>query len=180
MAALITHPVREVTIEKICQILTDYTKGNKDDIAKGIDVGIYNWTIDFAQKNNIIKNWKNQQFLNVYVNKAQSIIGNLDPESYIKNSRLIDRLLAGEFKPEEMAYLEPENSFPEIWCDALTERDRKAETIVEHKPAAMTDKFKCGKCKKRECSYREVQLRSADESMTICVNCIACGHRWKI
>ncbi|KCZ76872.1 transcription elongation factor S-II, partial [Anncaliia algerae PRA109] len=41
-----------------------------------------------------------------------------------------------------------------------------------------TDMFQCGKCGKRECSYRQLQTRSADEPMTTFVTCV-CGHRWK-
>lgn len=42
-----------------------------------------------------------------------------------------------------------------------------------------TDLLKCGKCKKRNCTYNQIQTRSADEPMTTFVLCNACGHRWK-
>lgn len=44
---------------------------------------------------------------------------------------------------------------------------------------AETDIFKCSKCGKRQCSYRQLQTRSADEPMTTFVSCISCGHKWK-
>lgn len=44
---------------------------------------------------------------------------------------------------------------------------------------AETDIFKCGKCGNNQCSYRQLQTRSADEPMTTFVSCISCGHRWK-
>eukprot|EP01084_Bolivina_argentea_P121354 215044_1 len=44
---------------------------------------------------------------------------------------------------------------------------------------AMTDEYKCYKCKKRECRYSQAQTRSADEPMTIFVTCINCGNKWK-
>ena len=52
--------------------------------------------------------------------------------------------------------------------------------LYESVQEAMTDQFKCGRCKKRQCSYFEMQTRSADEPMTIFVTCINCGKRWKM
>ena len=56
------------------------------------------------------------------------------------------------------------------------ERDK---LLFEMKPESMTDVFKCHKCKKRECSYYEVQTRSADEPMTVFVTCLNCKNRWR-
>ena len=42
-----------------------------------------------------------------------------------------------------------------------------------------TSEFKCRKCKKRECSYYQLQTRSADEPMTTFVTCLNCGNNWK-
>lgn len=42
-----------------------------------------------------------------------------------------------------------------------------------------TDLLKCGKCGKRNCTYNQVQTRSADEPMTTFVLCNECGNRWK-
>lgn len=45
---------------------------------------------------------------------------------------------------------------------------------------AETDMFICGKCKKRKCTYFQMQTRSADEPMTTFVTCISCNNRWKV
>jgi len=42
-----------------------------------------------------------------------------------------------------------------------------------------TDMLKCGKCKKNNCTYNQIQTRSADEPMTTFVLCNECGNRWK-
>ncbi|BFZ55910.1 transcription elongation factor TFIIS [Savitreella phatthalungensis] len=44
---------------------------------------------------------------------------------------------------------------------------------------ASTDMFQCGKCKKRKCTYYQMQTRSADEPMTTFVTCVECGNKWK-
>ena len=43
----------------------------------------------------------------------------------------------------------------------------------------VTSFHKCGKCKKRETSFYELQTRSADEPMTTFITCLNCGHRWR-
>lgn len=42
-----------------------------------------------------------------------------------------------------------------------------------------TEMLKCGKCKKKDCTYNQLQTRSADEPMTTFVLCNNCGNRWK-
>jgi len=42
-----------------------------------------------------------------------------------------------------------------------------------------TGMFRCGKCKKNNCTYFQMQTRSADEPMTTFVSCLECGKRWK-
>ena len=37
----------------------------------------------------------------------------------------------------------------------------------------------CFKCKKRKCSYYQMQTRSADEPMTTFVTCLLCGNNWQ-
>jgi len=42
-----------------------------------------------------------------------------------------------------------------------------------------SDMFKCGKCKKSECTFYQKQTRSADEPMTVFITCKNCGHEWR-
>ena len=51
------------------------------------------------------------------------------------------------------------------------------EAQRSRKRMATTDQFQCGKCRKRQCSYYQMQTRSADEPMTtfvICQVAVAC------
>ena len=56
---------------------------------------------------------------------------------------------------------------------------KRDKYLYEEKQEAMTDQFKCGRCKSRECTYYELQTRSADEAMTTFITCLKCGNRWK-
>ena len=45
------------------------------------------------------------------------------------------------------------------------------------KQGTKTDLLKCGRCRKTNCSYFQLQTRSADEPMTVFANCNECGNR---
>ena len=65
------------------------SKNNNIDLTdieiKDLEIGIFNWTIDFADSKQVIKNWENEQFNKIYRNKCVSILSNLDKKSYLKN-----------------------------------------------------------------------------------------------
>jgi DNA-directed RNA polymerase subunit M/transcription elongation factor TFIIS len=165
--------------ETICNMLVEKVGLTKVQ-AKDLEIGVYNWCIRYCDKHRIIKSWKNSRFTLLYKDKARSILCNLDNNSYISNNRLLQRLQENEFLPHELPFMEPENVFPERWRELLDEKMKRDEHMCEEKPAAMTSQFKCGKCKKRECVYKELQVRSADEPMTLFITCLNCGHRFKI
>lgn len=152
----------------------------QDNIAKDVEIGIYNWCIAYADQHKIIKSWTNQKFANLYLQKARSVVTNMDKESYIKNERLVKRMEEKEFLPHEIPFMKPENSFPERWKTTIDAYMKKYENAYENKVVAMTDMFICGKCRKRECTYYEIFSRSADEPAVIHIRCVNCGNSWKI
>jgi DNA-directed RNA polymerase subunit M/transcription elongation factor TFIIS len=164
--------------EKIVNILKDKS-GMSDIVCKDIEIGIYNWVIDYANQKEYVKSWKNPKFFNVYIEKARSIVCNIDNTSYVQNTNLVERIRESEFLPHELAFMKPENIFPDRWRNAVESLMKKYENAYENKAQAMTNMFKCSKCKKRECTFYEMQTRSADESCTIFVRCINCGHSWR-
>ncbi|XP_055508632.1 transcription elongation factor A protein 2 isoform X2 [Leucoraja erinacea] len=113
-----------------------------------------------------------------YKNRVRSRIANLKDT---KNPNLRKNVLCGNISAEQIARMTAE----EMASDELREI-RKAltnEAIREHQMArtsgSETDLFVCGKCKKNNCTYTQVQTRSADEPMTTFVFCNECGNRWK-
>ncbi|XP_063281740.1 transcription elongation factor A protein 2 [Pelobates fuscus] len=113
-----------------------------------------------------------------YKNRIRSRIANLKDS---KNPDLRKNVLCGAITPEQIAVMSSE----EMASNELKEM-RKAMTkaaIQEHQMAktggTQTDLFSCGKCKKKNCTYTQVQTRSADEPMTTFVVCNECGNRWK-
>ncbi|KAL6109006.1 tcea3 [Pungitius sinensis] len=113
-----------------------------------------------------------------YKNRVRSRISNLkDP----KNPGLRRNVLAGSIDLSRIASM----SAQEMASDELKQLRNvlTQEAIREHQMAktggTSTDLLQCGKCKKRNCTYNQVQTRSADEPMTTFVLCNECGNRWK-
>ena len=150
------------------------------DMSKKIEIGIYKYVLEKSEIYGISKNWKNSRFLKLYINKTMSVYANLNKKSYIGNSRLLKRLKEGEFKPEELAFLDAQTIFPEHWKKLIDEKYKRDKILYEVRKEAATDIYKCGRCHKRECTYYELQTRSADEPTTIFVTCLNCGKRWKM
>lgn len=151
----------------------------KKKISLNLEKGIYNFTIKTAKQKNIIRNWNNSTFIMLYVDKLKSIMINLNAKSSVENKDLLKKLKNGDFKPHELAFMSCQEMFPEKWkylVDAKIKRDKKEGEVDL---SAATDEFFCFKCKKRKCSYYEMQTRSADEPMTTFVTCLLCGNNWK-
>ncbi|XP_034942526.1 transcription elongation factor S-II [Chelonus insularis] len=115
---------------------------------------------------------------NRYKNRVRSRVANLRD---VKNPTLKTNFLVGAITPARLAVMTAE----EMASDEIKQlRDRfKKEAINDAQLATVqgtkTDLLKCGKCKQRDCTYNQVQTRSADEPMTTFVLCNNCGNRWK-
>ena len=148
--------------------------------ARDVEVGVFNWALARANERRIARNWRNPRFRALYEAKARSVAANMDASSYVANDRLLARIAEGEFLPHDVASMPPENVFPERWREVVETKVRRDEYISTAKPTAMTDQFRCGRCKKRECSFMELQTRSCDEPATLFIQCLSCGHRWRM
>jgi transcription elongation factor S-II len=146
---------------------------------KDLDIGIFNASLEYAQEHGIPRSWLSDAFQKIYLSKARSVLANLKSESYIQNQRLMERLMEGEFPPHQVAYMNPENIYPELWKETVDNEMLKNKNAYEMSASAMTDEYTCSKCKKKKISYYELQTRSADEPMTQFFTCLHCGHRWK-
>lgn len=124
----------------------------------------------------IFQEFKNTD--NRYKNRIRSRVANLkDP----KNPQLKSNYICGVLSAAKLATMSAE----EMASDEMKALRNKfvKESIDDAQLATVqgtkTDLLKCGKCKKRNCTYNQVQTRSADEPMTTFVLCNECGNRWK-
>jgi DNA-directed RNA polymerase subunit M/transcription elongation factor TFIIS len=153
-------------------------KFSKEDI-RALERGIFETTHNFAQKNYIARNWKTPQFIEIYRQNVCSVFSNIHPDSPVKNPRLLTRVLEGEFKLSVIPSMTSYEMFPEKWFELRDKQLQREQKILEGNKSRATDQFKCRRCGKRECTYYELQTRSADEPMTIFITCLNCGKEWR-
>jgi DNA-directed RNA polymerase subunit M/transcription elongation factor TFIIS len=139
---------------------------------------IFQDSLKTADKNDVRKSWNMQGFCDIYLAVARRIIGNLNRDSYVKNAHAWERYKDGELTLEQLINQNYYELFPEKW-EVMVDRQAKRERIqLEGDFSRATDKWLCNGCKMRKCTYYELQTRSADEPMTIFIQCLNCGKRW--
>ena len=113
-----------------------------------------------------------------YNQRARSRISNLSDK---RNPDLRLNVLKGIIPPKQMAQMEASEMAS---MDMKNMREKITQEMIKEHQMAMsggthTDLIKCPKCKKSNCTYNQVQTRSADEPMTTFCFCNECGKRWK-
>lgn len=150
--------------KKYLKEINDLIKDNK--LATKIEDSIYRWTEDYMETN-ITPEFMFEIF---YQDKLSDIIKNLNIKN---NTYLIDAIKKNKIKSEDIAFLKPEEIYPEKFESILNKR--KLEKAIKDNQAT-TDAFKCPKCKKRKAKIDQKQVRAGDEPMTTFVTCMGCGN----
>jgi transcription elongation factor S-II len=144
-----------------------------DAISTNIEKGIFNWAIQHASKNNIVKKWSNPFFVTLYIDHLRSVYMNL------KKPDVSSAVISGNIKSQEIAFMTHQEICPDKWKQLIEDKKVRDKQKYEPNIEASTDNFTCNKCKSKKCTYYQLQTRSADEPMTTFVTCLECGKRWK-
>jgi len=173
MNSNITDTYRHNILLKLDTILCNISLSRK------FEQSIYNYVIDKSIKNNITRSWDNSIFKDLYIQKIVSFYININKKSYINNSSFYDRIISGEINPSNFTKLHLYDIHPDSWKELINKKIKTDKIKNSLKPEAMTTLYKCGRCKNSECSFYEVQTRSADEPMTQFITCLVCNNRWR-
>jgi DNA-directed RNA polymerase subunit M/transcription elongation factor TFIIS len=166
---IITEP--EEFRKRIVQYIFNFMS---DDVSsKNIEKSIYNYCIHSSNKYNITKAWDNHLFVILYLDKFKVI------RQCLKEENILNSLKEDPDFCKNISFKSEQDLYPEYWKEMTEDKKTRVDNKYFPKIKASTDKFKCGKCKSKECTYYQLQTRSADEPMTTFVTCISCGNRWK-
>jgi len=163
---------RDICTTKLNSIINDL------DISKKIEESIYQYTIQHALKKKISDNFTNSSFKRIYVNKLINLYSNIDSNSYIKNINLMNKIKNNEIDLDKIAFLSPQELYPEHWKQYIDRFKANNEFLESNTIGIKTEEHKCRRCKSRNCTYYQLQVRSCDEPMTTFINCLNCGNRW--
>ena len=167
---------RQHTVEVFKTLVGEHCS---DENILELEMGIYNASLDEAKKRLVPLTWDHETFVWIYMMISKRTASNFQPTSYVGNSELIARWKEGEFTLDSLGHWTSYELQPSHWKDLKDQQFRREQRILEGNLAMATDRFRCSRCKKKQCSYYELQTRSADEPMTIFINCHVCGKQWK-
>ncbi len=157
---------RENIRKKLDEIL------NNEKNSSNLEKGIFNYSLKEADQRKIVKKWDNKQFIQIYVDRLRSIIINLKGD-------VLKQINEGTIKPHIVAFMTHQELSPERWATMIETKTKRDKNKFETNMSAATDVFTCRKCKGNQCTYYQMQTRSADEPMTTFVTCLICTARFK-
>lgn len=140
--------------------------------SSNLEKGIFNYALKEAEQRKIVKKWDNKYFIQIYLDRLRAIYTNL-------NDNIIEQITSGAIKPHIVAFMTHQELNPDKWAALIDAKSKRDANKFETNIAAATDTFTCRKCKGNQCTYYQMQTRSADEPMTVYISCCNCGNRWK-
>lgn len=140
---------------------------------------VYEVSLIQANDKHIIRDWSVKLYEHMYMSVLRKTVSNLCPKSYVKNSELINKYRNKEVSLKDIASMNHYKLFESKWRDRIEHQKDIEKRRLEGNKSMATDQFFCTRCFKRECTYYEMQTRSADEPMTIFINCLSCGKNWR-
>jgi hypothetical protein len=170
-----TQPFRMASLKKFAFLEEQFEETDIRSLEKSLLIHVSH----LAKKHYIPRNWTAVPFQELYRTQLRTLLWNIHPSSPIKNQRLLSRCLEGEFPLDHIPTMTAYDMFPERWQELADKQLIREQKILEGNKRQATDEYKCNRCHKRECSYYEMQTRSADEPMTIFITCLNCGQRWR-
>lgn len=170
--------VRATVRTKLKEILQASEGGDPEDIATAIEVSM-------ARMFNMGYPGENKKD---YTAKFRQLSFNLKKNTPLREDLLQDAVSAEQLinmSADELATEEKRNEILKLrddafqrarldWADANEDKINKQCGIENAKGL-----FTCGRCKSTKTSNTQKQTRSADEPMTVFVQCHNCGNRWK-
>lgn len=140
--------------------------------ALNLEKGIFNYALKEAEQRKIVKKWDNVFFVQIYLNHLRSIMTNLSAD-------ILKQIEDGTMKAHQIAFMTHHEMRPDKWSALIDAKSKRDKNKFEVNMAAATDTFTCRKCKSNQCTYYQLQTRSADEGITTYICCIKCSARWK-
>lgn len=147
---------------------------DKDKIPINLEKGVFNYTIQECNFRKLVKKWENPAFTQIYLDRLRTVFNNLE------SSVVIDGLCSGETLPQGVAFMTHQEFQPDKWNPLIEKKIKRDASKYDKKVGASTAMFTCSRCKSKNCTYYEMQTRSADEPATIFITCLNCDKHWRV
>jgi len=165
--------MENMQIQNILQKIADKLGITQETVAANMEKGVFNYTIRECNFRKQVKKWENPCFVQIYIDRLRMMHNN------IKSSVVVDGLCSGEILPQGVAFMTHQEFQPEKWNPLIEKKTKRDASKCNKKVGASTAMFTCSRCKSKNCTYYEMQTRSADEPATIFITCLNCDKHWR-
>ena len=112
---------RETIVVKLNNIVND------KKISRNLEKGIYNYSLEKADEEKIVKKWNNEFFVKIYIQKLKMITNNL------KHEELFNILKNKKIKAHELVFMTHQEMRPDIWNSLIELKKIKDENKFSQK-----------------------------------------------
>ena len=154
--------------------IASHHKTTEESILINMEKGVFNYAIRECSFRKLVKKWENPAFAQIYVDRLRVIFSNL------KMPVVEAGLKSGEILPQTVAFMTHQEFQPDKWNPLIEKKTKRDASKCDKKVGASTAMFTCSRCKSKNCTYYEMQTRSADEPATIFVTCLNCDKHWRM
>ena len=172
----VRNEIRIMVLNNIVKVFNDTLLVAECDT---LENEMYKASLLASDLKHIVKDWSISAYVNLYKTVVRKIVGNLYSKSYINNTELMARYKKKEVSFQQICTMNHYDLFKSKWNERIEHQLLIEKRQLEGNKSMATDQFLCKRCFKRECTYYEMQTRSADEPMTIFINCLNCGQNWR-
>jgi len=142
-------------------------------VSINMEKGIFNYTVRECNFKKLVKKWENPAFTQIYIDRLRMVFSNLP------SSTVVAGLISGDILPQAVAFMTHQEIQPEKWNPLIDKKTKRDASKCDKKVGASTAMFTCSRCKSKNCTYYEMQTRSADEPATIFITCLNCDKHWR-
>ena len=172
------HNIRNKIAELLSKddLLTNIATKHAADtqsVVINMEKGIFNYAIREANFRKMVKKWENPAFTQIYIDRIRMVFNN------IRAQKVVDGLCSGDILPQTVAFMTHQEIQPEKWNPLIERKTKRDASKCDKKVGASTAMFTCSRCKSKNCTYYEMQTRSADEPATIFITCLNCDKHWR-
>jgi len=162
-----------LTNKEILQQIADNHKITPVTVAINFEKGIFNYTIRECNFKKLVKKWENPTFVQIYIDRLRMVFNNLSSPT------IVTGLISGDILPQGVAFMTHQEIQPDKWNPLIEKKTKRDASKCDKKIGASTAMFTCSRCKSKNCTYYEMQTRSADEPATIFITCLNCDKHWR-
>jgi transcription elongation factor S-II len=142
-------------------------------VSNNMEKGVFNYAVRECNFKKLVKKWENPAFVQIYIDRLRMVFNNLSSPT------IVDGLTSGDILPQAVAFMTHQEIQPEKWNPLIDKKTKRDASKCDKKIGASTAMFTCSRCKSKNCTYYEMQTRSADEPATIFITCLNCDKHWR-